>query len=270
MEFYGLIGEKLGHSLSPVIHKRVFELLGIEGAYKLFPIPKEDIKYYGKSLKVLGIKGVNVTIPYKQEVMKELDFISDEASKIGAVNTILLKDNKLYGYNSDYFGFGMLLDNNNIEVKDNVVVVMGNGGAAKALLQYILDNNPKKLYLVTRNKDSVKKSDIKEGIDLIDYEELKNVKGDVLVNSTPVGMYPNVSKSVVSEDIIKNFDSLVDIVYNPKCTEFMKIGQQLGKRVCNGLYMLVGQAIKSQEIWQDKKIEKEIIDKIYEEIEKEF
>ena len=157
MEFYGLIGEKLGHSLSPVIHKRVFELLGIEGAYKLFPIPKEDIKYYGKSLKVLGIKGVNVTIPYKQEVMKELDFISDEASKIGAVNTILLKDNKLYGYNSDYFGFGMLLDNNNIKVKDNVVVVMGNGGAAKALLQYILDNNPKKLYLVTRNKDSVKK-----------------------------------------------------------------------------------------------------------------
>ena len=83
-------------------------------------------------------------------------------------------------------------------------------------------------------------------------------------------MYPNVSKSVVSEDIIKNFDSLVDIVYNPKCTEFMKIGQQLGKKVCNGLYMLVGQAIKSQEIWQDKKIEKEIIDKIYEEIEKEF
>lgn len=270
MEFYGLIGEKLGHSLSPKIHSRLFELLNIEGAYKLFPIQKQDIKDYAKSLKVLGIRGVNVTIPYKKEVMSGLDYISDEAGKIGAVNTILLKDNKLQGYNSDYFGFGMLLDHNDIQVKDKIVVVMGNGGAAKAVLQYILDNQPKKLYLVTRDKGKADLSKLDDKISLIDYKDLEEINGDVLINTTPIGMFPNVSKSVVKENIISNFEALVDIVYNPEVTEFMKIGQRLNKKVCNGLYMLVGQAIKSEEIWQEIDIDKAVIDKIYEELKQEF
>ena len=109
MEFYGLVGEKLSHSLSPKIHEKVFELLNIKGGYKLFEIEKNNISKLGDAIKLLKIKGVNVTIPYKQTVIKELDYISDEAKAIGAVNTIKLKDNKLYGYNTDYFGFGHLL-----------------------------------------------------------------------------------------------------------------------------------------------------------------
>ena len=268
MEFYGLIGEKLSHSLSPRIHKRIFELLNIDGGYKLFQIPKDKINSLGSALKLLDIKGVNVTIPYKQDVIAQLDTISKEGADIGAINTILSNDGKLYGYNTDYFGFGKLLEVNNIEVSGKVAVVLGNGGAAKAVLTYFLDNKVSKLYLVTRNKENVQTQN--KNIKVIDYDDLKEVKGDILVNTTPVGMYPNVSSSVVGEDIISNFDSLVDLIYNPKTTEFLKIGKTLGKKTCNGLYMLVGQAVKSEEIWQNIKIETEVLDKIYKELDQEF
>ena len=268
MEFYGVVGEKLPHSLSPKIHNRVFQLLNMECAYKLFEIEKDKIGELGNSLKLLNIKGVNVTIPYKKEVMKELDFISDEAKKIGAVNTIYLKDNKLYGYNTDYFGFGKMLENKNITSKDKTAVVLGNGGAAKAVTTYFLDNNVKNLYLVSRNKNN--KNELDSRINLIDYNDLKNISGDILVNTTPVGMYPKVGVSPVGEDIINKFNALVDIVYNPKCTEFLRLGNKLGKATCGGLYMLVGQAIKSEEIWQERNIDNAIIDTIYKELEKEF
>lgn len=268
MEFYGLVGEKLTHSLSPQIHKGVFELLDIDGAYKLFEIPKDKIDKLGESLKLLNIRGVNVTIPYKETVMNQLDYISPEAKKIGAVNTIYLKEGKLHGYNSDYYGFGMMLKNKGIVVKNKIVVVLGNGGAAKAINTYLLDEEVKTLYLVSRNKKS--SNGIDNRIKLIDYEELKSIKGDIIVNTTPVGMYPNMGISPVTSEIIANYNVLVDIIYNPGMTEFLKIGRDLEKVVCGGLYMLVGQGIKSQEIWQGLDIDSEIVDKIYCDLEKNF
>lgn len=268
MEFYGLIGEKLGHSISPQIHNMAFNMLGIEGAYKLFEIPKDRIASLGESIKTLSIKGVNVTIPYKQEVLGQLDFISDEARNIGAVNTIALKDGKLYGYNTDYYGFGMMLEHNNIETKGKIAVVLGNGGAAKAVNAYLLDSGVEELYLVSRNKNA---SNDNRRIKLIDYDDLKKLDGgDILINTTPLGMYPKVGISPVGEEVISKFNNIVDIIYNPEETEFIRIGRKLGKVTCSGLYMLVGQAIKSEEIWQDKDIDKDIIDKIFLEMSKLF
>jgi shikimate dehydrogenase len=268
MEFYGIIGEKLSHSLSPQIHKRVFELLDIEGAYKLFEIPKDKINNLVDALKLLNIKGVNVTIPHKETVISQLDFISQEAKSIGAVNTILIKDGKAHGYNTDYFGFGSMLDKNNIQVQHKIAVVLGSGGASKAITTYLLDNQVESLYLVTRNKDSNLELDSR--IKVIDYEELKTIKGDIIINTTPVGMYPKVSDSPVEREIINNFHSIVDIIYNPKMTEFLRLGEELGKVTCGGLYMLVGQGIKAEEIWQDIKITEEVLEKVYRELEKEF
>lgn len=268
MEFYGLVGEKLSHSLSPTIHKRIFEQLNIDGGYKLFEISKPDISRLGDALRLLNIKGTNVTIPYKEVVMKDLDFVSEEAKNIGAINTILNKDNKLYGFNSDYYGFGRMLDINNIVVKDKRATVLGNGGAAKAIITYLMDKGIKDLYLVSRNKQDNENIDIR--VKLIDYEDVKKIGGDILINTTPVGMYPKVGISPVSEEVIKKYNTLVDIVYNPGMTEFLKIGKVLGKNICGGLYMLVGQAVKSQEIWQDLKIDSSIVKNIYEELEKQF
>lgn len=268
MEFYGLVGEKLSHSLSPEIHNSIFKELSIEAAYKLFEIPKEDLSNLSVALKVLKIKGVNVTIPYKKEVMELLDFISDEAKKIGAVNTILLDKGYLKGYNTDYYGFKKMLEINNIEVRDKVVAVLGNGGAAKAIITYLLDEGVNKLYLVSRSPEDSKAEDNR--VKLISYEELENITGDVLINTTPVGMYPKVNESPVSKEIIEKFNILVDIIYNPGETKFLSIGKALGKKVCGGLYMLVGQAVKAEEIWQDREIDNSIVNNIYEELKKQF
>lgn len=268
MEFYGVIGEKLCHSLSPKISNEFFKISNIEASYKTFEISKANIKNAGEAMRILDIKGANVTIPYKEEVIGFLDYISPEAEKIGAVNTIKLKDNKLYGYNTDYYGFGMLLDFNEISVERKRVAILGTGGAAKACITYLLDSEVEEIYLVSRQKDLSKKFHHK--ITLLSYDELKNISGDVLVNTTPVGMYPNVGKSPVEENIVKRFNALVDIIYNPRETEFLRLGNKLGKKTCNGLYMLVGQAMKSQEIWQENKVSREIVDSIYEELDKQF
>ena len=106
MEFYGLLGEKLSHSLSPEIHSEILKLMKKDGAYKLFEVNRDKIKDFTEALKLLKIKGCNVTIPYKKDIMKYVDIISDEANKIGAINTVYLNEGKLYGYNTDYFGFG--------------------------------------------------------------------------------------------------------------------------------------------------------------------
>lgn len=267
MEFYGLLGEKLGHSVSPEIHHKVFSIMNIEGAYKKFEVSKEDLGKVADSIKTLKIKGVNVTIPYKRDIMPYLDFIADEAKKIDAVNTILLKDNKLYGYNTDYYGFGTIINRNKVEINDKVAMVLGTGGASKAVVTYLLDNNVSKLYLVSRSKNVVSSYDYSR-VEYITYEEIKHVKGDIIVNTTPVGMYPNIDASPVSENIIDNFKVLIDIIYNPRKTKFLEIGENLNKKICGGLEMLVGQAIKSEEFWQGRKIDDKVLDEVYSYIDK--
>ena len=269
MEFFGLVGEKLGHSLSPEIHHKIFSLLNIEGAYKLFEVERDDLGKFAESLKVLKIKGSNVTIPYKEDIMKYLDFISPEAKKINAVNTIVLKENKLYGYNTDYFGFGTIINKNEVELKDKTTMVLGTGGASKAVINYLLDNEVKEVYLVSRTKKAVSEYEDLRVKNVI-YEEIKNITGDVLVNTTPVGMYPKVDNSPVGEDIISNFSTLIDIIYNPRLTKFLSMGQKLNKKICGGLEMLVGQAIKAEELWQNRAIDDDVLEKVYNDINEKF
>ena len=148
MEFYGLLGERLEHSLSPRINKIILEKNNTEGAYKLFEIPNDKLGDFVNAIKLLKIKGFNVTIPYKESIIKYLDNISDEAARIGAVNTVMLKDNKLYGYNTDYFGIHIMLKSKNISIKNKTAVVLGAGGACKAVITYLLDNDVEKIYTI--------------------------------------------------------------------------------------------------------------------------
>ncbi|MGL4849316.1 MAG: shikimate dehydrogenase [Clostridium sp.] len=268
MNYYGLVGERLGHSLSPKIHEYIFTKFNIEGSYKLFQIPKEDIKDLGKWMKILDIKGVNVTIPYKKEVFNFLDDVSVEAKEIGAINTILNKDGKLIGYNTDYYGFKYMLLDKEINVEDKKAVVLGTGGASKAVLQYLLDEKAEEIYLVSRDKKD--KSLENKKIKLIDYNELNEIEGYVIINTTPVGMYPNDGKSPVSEEVIKNFQCVVDLIYNPIETRFIEYGKRNGKKVCGGLMMLVAQGLKADEIWEEIEIEKNEFNNVYNLLKKEL
>ncbi|MBS6503146.1 MAG: shikimate dehydrogenase [Clostridium sp.] len=268
MEFYGLLGEKLSHSLSPEIHSELLKAINKDGAYKLFEIEKDRLEDFTEALKLLKIKGANVTIPYKKDIMKYIDSISEEAEKIGAINTISLENGKLYGHNTDYYGFGYMLKVNNINIKGKSVVILGNGGACRAVVHYLLDNNISDIKIVSRKPN--KEEFNLQNVDVITYEELKNISGDILINSTPVGMHPNINVSPVTEDIIRNFDALVDLIYNPMETKFVNIGNSLSKKTTSGLYMLIGQAAKAQEIWNGVSIDEEIIKEIYEKLKLHF
>ncbi|SMC27555.1 shikimate dehydrogenase [Clostridium acidisoli DSM 12555] len=262
---YGLIGEKLGHSLSSIIHKKLFKLLNMDSDYKLFEINKPDLKANFIKLKNEGIQGLNVTIPYKVDVMDFLDDISNEAKSIGAVNTVCFENHKIIGHNTDYFGFARMLDKNSIKIKDKVVVILGAGGAAKAVIQYISNTSAKRTILVSRDPSKVSKNF--KNVEFMNYNQLNDLDcGDVVINCTPVGMYPNVNNSPISEDCISKFSVAVDLIYNPSETKFLKLARENKLQSVNGLYMLVAQAISAEELWNHIKIDDKIIDEIYKDL----
>jgi shikimate dehydrogenase len=259
---YGLMGEHLGHSYSPTIHKMILEAVHINGHYGLFEVQPKNLRDVVPGLKALGYKGINITIPYKHDLIEYLDDLTPEASKIGAVNVIKLDaDGKATGYNSDYYGFGMMLKKAAIPITGEGIVVLGTGGASKAVVQYLKDNDAKDIILVTRDVEAAKRKYPTEII--VTYEELNNINNcSVIINCTPVGMYPHVNNCPIDTSCVKNFKSAVDLIYNPTETMFLKQCKSEGLKTTNGLYMLVAQAVKSQEIWNDIKIPDEAIENI--------
>ena len=263
MKILGLIGEKLGHSYSPDIHRKFLKDNNIDGVYNLFSVDNSDKENIVKSLKTLSISGCNVTIPYKEEVIKQLDVISEEARAIGAVNTIHIENKKAYGYNTDYYGFGKMLKRNNIEIAGREFYILGSGGASRSIIKYLLDNNAGKVVSVSRNKDNAKKKLGTFHIDFIDYDELEHISSYAIVNTTPCGMSPNIDSIAVDENILSNFEVAADIVYNPLETAFLKSAKSRGLQVVDGLFMLVGQAVKAEEIWNDITVDKNTEEEIY-------
>ena len=237
MKTYALLGEKLSHSHSPLIHTEIFKDLNVDARYIKLECSSSELEGIINGLRTNEYSGFNVTIPYKKEVMKYLDEIDSSAKKIGAVNTIAYKNGKIIGYNTDYFGFKNELIYFNVLCNNKDAYILGTGGASLAVYRALLDLGAN-VYFVSRNPKDDK---------TISYEELENRNIDILVNATPVGMYPNVDASPVDEKIAKRAKYVLDLIFNPKIT---KILEYAGSKM-NGMYMLVGQAIKAEEIWQD-------------------
>lgn len=261
MKVFGLFGEKLSHSLSPVIHNHFYHLLNIEATYSLYQIRPELLADAMKGIKALSLQGVNVTIPYKVKVMEYLDRISPEACRIGAVNTIFNSGDRLSGYNTDYIGFGKLLQRNDIDPTGKNAVVLGSGGAAKSVVAYLEDHNISNITIVSRN---ILQASTTVKHEVIDYDHLTSItKHDLLINCTPIGMHPNVHQSPLPQETIIKFNAVVDLIYNPATTQLMQQAKNTGIRSCNGLYMLVAQAAAAVEIWNGIKIQEELIDDVY-------
>lgn len=254
---YALLGKTLKHSISPEIHTQIFSELAIKAEYKLQECSAEDLE---RLLNSRRYQGFNVTIPYKIEVMQYLDLLDPIAQQIQAVNTIAYSDQKIIGYNTDYIGFASMLEKYNVVVRDKTVVILGVGGSAKTVVAYMCNQGAKLVYLVSRNplqKDSDSQAQ------LIDYATLATLADtDIIVNTTPCGMYPQVDVSAVDKQIIAKFSTAIDLIYNPEQTLFLKFAAEQGLQTINGLYMLVAQAVHAQEIWQNRKIPATIIDKI--------
>ncbi len=263
MEVYGLLGEKLSHSMSPAIYKILFEKYKLKGTYSLYEINKNNFENAVNSVKTLGIKGVNVTIPYKEDVLKQLDEIDLSVNKIEACNCVKITDGKAKGYNTDYYGVLAALNFHNVEISGKDCVVLGSGGASKSVVALLKDLNAKSIKVVQRQKKGTD-----EGIvTYIDYSELVYQRELFLVvNTTPIGMYPNVSESPITKEVLKNFEVCFDAVYNPIETKLLKEAKELGVLTIDGLYMLVGQAINAFEIFSEIEVAKNDFLTIYEEV----
>ncbi|OGO76804.1 MAG: shikimate dehydrogenase [Clostridiales bacterium GWB2_37_7] len=264
MKVFGLIGEKLSHSLSPIIHKHIYELINLDATYSLFQVRPDELNAAAQGIRALGLQGVNVTIPYKVKIMKYLDDISPEAKKIGAVNTILHVGSYLTGYNTDYIGFGRMLDKYNIELPGKTAVVLGSGGAAKSVTTYLEDMGIAKVYIVTRNLSNISHFTKHE---FISYAQLsQSPQFDLLINCTPVGMYPSTDASPINNAEVTKFKTIIDLIYNPSCTLLMRQANDFGVPAYNGLYMLVAQAVAAVEIWNNIKVSDDIVAVVYDRI----
>ncbi len=254
---YGLIGGKLGHSFSMGIHESCFDILGETSTYELIETPSEELEDTIKRLKSEKYCGINVTIPHKVAVMEYADEISAEAKSIGAVNTLKFADGKIYAYNTDYYGMKKTFEKFGVNISGKDVYILGTGGAANAV-SALCNALGGKVKLVSRT--ATEKA--------MDYAEFNSItKEGVLINCTPVGMYPNVDE--IPTDSVDGFESVVDLIYNPYKTKLLRLAESKGIKAVNGLYMLVAQAVYAESIWHSIELDEKIIDEIYDKMKGE-
>ena len=250
---YGLIGERLGHSFSKEIHESINNY-----TYELCEVSRDDFDSF---MEKRDFKAINVTIPYKEKVIPYLESIDDAADKIGAVNTIVNKDGKLYGYNTDFLGLRDLIIVNDIDVSNKKVLILGTGGTSKTASVVVKSLNALDVYFVSRVSSDKACS----------YEECyeKHKDAEIIINTTPCGMYPNNDDTILDISRFKKVEAVIDVIYNPLKSSIVREAINLGIKAVNGLYMLVAQAVYASGIFMDTSYDKKIISEIYNKILKQ-
>ena len=247
MKKYGCIGKKLTHSFSKEVHAMLADY-----EYELIELTEDEIKSF---LCKKDFEAINVTIPYKETVIPYLDSVCDIAKRIGSVNTIVNKDGKLHGYNTDYYGMKALVERVGIDLKGKKVLILGTGGTSKTAQVVAEDLGALGVFTVSRSKRE----------NCITYDEAKNVHSDadVIINTTPLGMYPECDMIPIDIFAFSSLEGVIDAVYNPLCTNLVLEAKKNGIKAEGGLYMLVMQAAFAAEKFLDTKISKEIADKAF-------
>ncbi len=244
---YGLIGGRLGHSYSKEIHEKLADY-----TYELCPLSENE---FAPFMEKHDFKAINVTIPYKQRVIPYLLKMDKKAEKIGAVNCIVNRNGELYGYNTDYDGFAYMLDKHNVEVARKKILVIGNGGAAQAVKACLNDRKCREIVIVRRGKDD----------EAVTYDEVyaEHTDVDIIVNTSPVGMYPDVDESPIDLKPFKKCTDVIDLIYNPAETLLTAQAKKRGMLGVTGLEMLIAQAKVAVEIFLDTDISDDVIETIY-------
>ncbi len=246
---YGLIGESLSHSFSKEIHEQLADY-----TYELCPLTRDELDAF---MREKTFKGINVTIPYKEEVIPYLDEVDPAAQAIGAVNTVLNKDGRLIGYNTDFLGMRALVNHLNLDLEGKKVGILGSGGTSKTALALAESLSAREVLRTSRSG----------GEGFVTYDELASVHSDIeiLINTSPVGMYPkSFGQSPVDLDNFPKLEGIVDAVYNPLRTQLVLEGQNRKIPAAGGLFMLVFQAHFAVEFFLDKKIDPQLSIDIYE------
>ncbi|WMJ22523.1 shikimate kinase [Paludicola sp. MB14-C6] len=253
MSRYGLLGDKLGHSFSKIIHEK----LGFY-SYDLLPMEKDELHEF---LTKKDFDGVNVTIPYKLDVIPYCDEIDDTVAQIGSANTIVNRNGKLKAYNTDFYGFLYNMQFHHIAMKDKVVMILGSGGTCKTVTAVAKFQGAKEIVIVSRTESDT----------TITYNQAKQREDvQVLVNASPSGMYPNNQNCPIDINCFPNLEAVVDVIYNPLKTKLLQQAQQRNIPFANGLLMLVAQAKFAAELFIDEKIPDQEIERIYQELKSDL
>lgn len=242
MKKYCLIGEKLGHSYSAIIHKE------FGYSYKIVELQLEQLKTFVEKQE---FDGFNVTIPYKKEIIKYLNYVDPVAKQLGTVNTVKYIDGKSYGYNTDIYGMEYVLESKGISLENKKVVILGTGGTSNTAYALAKMKNAKEIVVVSRSG-------------IVNYQNLSShFDAQVIINTTPVGMYPNNGEKLVDINNFPKLESVFDAIYNPLLTPILFQAKQKGIIYASGLKMLVAQAKIARDIFLGEKLNNEIIEKIY-------
>ena len=244
----GLIGEKLGHSFSKIIHEQIMDY-----TYDLIPLNIDEFHCF---MNEKSFDAINVTIPYKEKVIPYLDEMDEKAKMIGAVNAIKNVNGKLFGTNTDYDGLKMMIENH-FDLSNKIVAICGSGGTSKTAYAVCKDLNVKEIIQVARNRD----------LPYITYEQMKSRKDiEIIINTTSVGMSPDILSSIVDLDDYPNCKGVIDVVYNPILTSLCYEAKKRNIPYICGLEMLVGQAISAIEFFTNKSVDSSLVQKISKDI----
>ncbi len=262
----GVFGWPVQHTASPCMHNAVFESLGLNWVYLPFEVEPKLLQSAVKSLIPLNIQGVNLTIPHKKDVLPFLDEISPEAQFIGAVNTIVKKDNKLTGYNTDGQGFIKSLEENKISVSGKKVLILGAGGASFGISRELILKGADKLFVA--NRTLKKAEDLKKMFSEIEVlplekDSLKSTIKDanIVINTTSIGMKKDDPLLIDEDCLTSSLEAVVDLIYSPAETKILKAAKNKGIKTINGLGMLLHQGALSFELWTGKKAPIEVMRK---------
>jgi len=256
---FALLGEPLGHSLSPALHKAIYRQLEIDDAsYRTIELPDDRLKSFFSGFRVGGFDGVNITIPHKSAVIGLLDEVDSKAKLVDAINCINRTGNKLTGYNTDLLGFAFSLRQHNVTIEGNEFAILGAGGSAQAVGVVLAEGEAKVVSILNRTperaeqlKETINSVNDSIKVKIVNEEQLlKRAKHlDCVINTTSLGMSPNTKESPVSGELFSENCLAFDLVYNPIKTKFLKEAEKQGASTVNGLQMLVAQAVYSVEIW---------------------
>ena len=258
----GVMGDPIEHSVSPAMHNMAFNAMGLDYVYVPFNVKKADLAKAVQAVRALNIRGLNVTIPHKVEIIPLLDDIDSLARAIGAVNVLVNNDGILKGYNTDAEGFLHVLLEHGVEPEGKNVVILGAGGAARAI-SFTLAGRGANLIMLNRTPANAAKcaADVSNAtgqtVEVLSLDE-KNLsdameRGHILVNTTSVGMFPDKNDALVSSNLIRPHFIVADIVYNPYKTRLLIEAEKAGAMTINGLEMLIWQGALAFEKWTGKK-----------------
>lgn len=252
---FAIIGHPIAHTISPFIHKRLFDIAGITASYNIIDVGSEDLHYLIPNLRQLN--GYNITIPHKQNIIQFLDFLRDKAKVYNSVNTV--KNSEISeGFNTDADGFLNALENENIPLSGNIYI-LGCGGVARTIAFESIDKGCN-VTLAVRNcsfnkaeklVNEIKKYNKKAQISIDIMGSPFKCPVDILINSTPVGMYPDINNTPIDKNLLKSCKVVFDAIYNPFETDLIKMAKSNGSRALGGLSMLVWQAVIAHKIWDD-------------------